>query len=253
MGVFRSFFAMCDKAFYFQFKRAMFILMLVMVSSFMYPNNDPSKNYEDYYDGGYTHIRICRDSNTACFYQFDSTRHPVLSDTIRRGKFMITKIFKNFHVLKNVSDINTLWKEMEIKCNISETDKLSVKFDIPRLKGKYLLQIHSIGRDSTFQEKFSNNCTFHFSPDSVGYEFALIPQEHPMSHPPLFLLGFNNTVKFIKLPKIQSAIFKKNNQIEISIPHLEDKVFDFWNLNGTLLKIENDKIKWNGNEFKKQK
>lgn len=251
MAAIRSLFGMRSEVYFSQGKGIMFALTLMMVSLLMYPNNDFSHSTADYYDGRYTHIRICCDSNTAYFYQFDFSGHPVFSDTIARGKFEVNKIFKNFYILKKTSDIDSCWNDMVVKCNPSETERMSVRFDIPRLKGDYQLQAYGIGRDSIFQATFSNNDPFLLLPDSVGYEFALIPHDNPMKGIPRFLLGFNNTIKFMVLPKVDGDIFKENNQIEICIPHLEDNIFDFWNIDGDLLMIDNDKIKWNGNEFKR--
>lgn len=238
------------EACFFQKGGILLVLALTMVSLLMYPHNDSSKSSVEYYDGGYNHIKIDWEKSTARFYQIDSTHHPVFSDTIRRGEFVINNIYKNFYILNNISDVSTCWNDMTVTTSPSRSENLSVKFNIPYLKNNYLLKVYSIGQDSILIEKFRNNKMYLFLPDSIGYEFALIPHDSPMEFVPQSILGFNNTIKFITIP-IEGNILKENRQIEIYIPLMKDDIFDLWNINGELLRIDNDKIKWNGSEFKK--
>lgn len=208
-----------------------------------------TENIDVYYDKEYTFMAIDRDANIIKIYQYDRSYHPILGDTIFRGEFALKHIYTKFFSLSsNISGED--WSEnIFITKKETENNEINIKFETPNLNNEYKLLIYSKGQHRISQYGFRENLKVELCPDTCGYEFAIVPTSNAFSLLPCFIYGFNNNAKYLKLPPLDKNLFIKGNEITINIPNLDDTYFQRWIVNNETVRIDKNKIFWNGHVF----
>lgn len=209
--------------------------------------NNESKDV--YFDNEYTYISIDRDLGVLEIYQYDDSSHPIIGDTIRRGVFTLKHIDNNFHsILENGYDEKQL-NSIPITTRETGDDNLIIKLETQNLNNDYKLLIYSKRQLEISQFSYHKSLTIELYPDSCGYEFAIVPTSNAFNLLPCFIYGFNNNVKFFKIPQFDNNLFTKGHEIIINIPFLDDSYFQKWIVGNETIKIDKNKIFWNGHVF----
>lgn len=208
-----------------------------------------TENKNVYYDNEYTFIEIDRDTEIIEIYQYDNSFHPVIGDTILRGKFELKHINTKFYSLSNIISGQDWFNNVFITDNETENNSLNIIFETPNLNNVYKLFIYSKGQHKISHFTFREKLNIELSPDTCGYEFAIVPTSNAFNLLSCFIYGFNNNVKYAILPQLDKNLFTKGHEIRVSIPFLNDNYFQKWIVNNETIKIDKNKIIWNGHVF----
>lgn len=207
--------------------------------------------YFNYY---YTYISIDEGSQTGKIFEY----HPftlVFCDTVYRGQFKLSHIRGDFYSIESRlpgqdcidNMITTCKKDTSIQSNIN-----IVKFNLGEISGTYLIMAKRLSDGKIFQKIYDDSFYMALENDNQGYEFAILPQFN-LTNFPFNLNGYNETIKFLKIPPFDSGYFDGNNYLEINLPLFSDQIFFDWCLDGVIVEIKHNQILFNGDKYKLQK
>ncbi len=212
------------------------------------------------YTNGFTYIVIDSCWRTAQIYEMDNTtHHPVLPRSYRRGNFILQHVKENFYSLINdempgkrcVDNMNVLYKP-----NLSSSDvgEVITKFNLGEAMNRYTILAKSIRTGSVYKIIYPEENEINLPLDMDGYDFSILPTNPDCISMAGITYGFSPTLKFLKLQEISKDFFASAGVVEIALPLFNDEIFDLWCISGEIMQINsqilNDKIVWHGKEFK---
>lgn len=231
-------------------------ILIINLLIFMVFNSANGKNVSlksGTYNYLYTYISIDSKTSEAKIFQYDFYELVAL-DTTYRGIFKIKHIKDRFYSLEaklpGLECIEDIILSSNKDSSLHEnTCRVNFKLgDINKIKGSYLIMAKRMSDGTLFQMEYGVDSYMTLEGNITEYEFAILSQ-YDLRDLPFTLTGYNNTIKFLKLPTFDSVNLVGNNIFQISLPLFRDEMFFELCINGKIIEIKDKYILYNGNKY----
>ena len=188
--------------------------------------------------------------STLEFYETEHLGHWILGDTICRGKARLRHIKNDFYQLSaNLPGINCM-EGINIHRIPQLGSNVNLRINLPDIKYEFSILARPFGKDTLIENTYTRKSRIKIPVDEEGYQLAIATKHQPGFFP-LNSTCFSNTIKFLRLPDLDPSLFRSGCDLIIDIPSFRENCFFEWNLNGEIIRMNEDTLIYKNIEYVK--